>query len=233
MTLVLLLRAAVLAAVISSGVSTAAWAATPDTAPPVLDVLKNTTGAIGVFVSTEDGSIRHVQSGMVCPAVFPNLNLWHLKVYVAGGSDVGCDYGRNGPEGRWTSKLTLYAVKAGPSDTSESAFTRYRSDLLAVYPNARALGPALTVENVTSEGDTFPGMETMRSEEYEIVMEGRRLLGTLIVATKAGWIVKVRASTFTDVSSDSEAAKATSDLAAPGLALFQALGSVDGGQAEP
>src|SRR5215469_11013721 len=66
------------------------------------EIVKNTKGTDGVFVVRDDGTIRHVQSGLVCPAKFPNVAFWHAELFdspLGPGMDVGCDYGRNGADG--------------------------------------------------------------------------------------------------------------------------------------
>ena len=76
------------------------------------------------FTQNADGSFSVVQddgtspstlalSGLVLPdgtSGFPNVELWHLEVFESGagkGMDVGCNYGRNGADGKWISKLTI------------------------------------------------------------------------------------------------------------------------------
>src|SRR6185312_3303589 len=41
-------------------------------APPAMEIIRNTSGAPGVFSAQPDGSVIHIQSGFVCPASFPN-----------------------------------------------------------------------------------------------------------------------------------------------------------------
>jgi len=70
-----------------------------NTTPSVVEILAKTPAANGVFVSTDKGGARHIQSGMVCLLSFPNLKLWHLQIYDSAKgwvTDVGCDYGRQG-----------------------------------------------------------------------------------------------------------------------------------------
>jgi hypothetical protein len=113
-------RALVLSALLGAIVEAAVAAApvVPGNPNPPAESLMKRPGTLGVFQAQSDGSIRHLQSGFVCPASLPNVNFWGLQVIpspLGPGTDVGCDYGRmwggqiaNGPE----AKLTIYVVKA-------------------------------------------------------------------------------------------------------------------------
>ena len=190
--------------------------------PTATEILDQTKNASGVFVATDTGDLRHVQSGMVCPISFPNLHLWALAVFVPDGSDIGCDYGRNGKGNVTLSKLSLYATRAAPGDTVDTAFARYQSEVHQVSPSARVTGPA-----VTFTGSTTDDLKNVRSEEYDIVFNGRHFQSDLIVVIKNGWVIEVRGTSPTQGTAD-EAAAAAGDQAAPVLALIKALTSLDG-----
>lgn len=195
--------------------------AAPNTAPSVAEILAKTPEAEGIFVAMDGGAARHVQSGLICPLSFPNVNLWHLTAFATDGTDVGCDYGRNGSDDTWRSKLSIYAVKAQPDDTVETAFARYQAEVKDAWPDATARGPAIRFE-----GDVSAEMKAVRSEEYEITFNGKRCVSDLIVALKAGWIIEIRGTTMTDVANSDEGAKAIAGLAAPSIALTEALSSL-------
>jgi hypothetical protein len=205
--------------------SGATCAAEPvNTAPSVAEILAKTPSANGVFIISEDGAAQHVQSGLICPLSFPNLNLWHLQIYSSDkelGTDVGCDYGRQGADGLWVAKLSIYAVKTESGDTSAQAFVRYQAEVKHAYPEAKVLGPAIEFDGAPS-----PEMKDVQSEEYEITMNGRRYQSDLIVVIKAGWVIEIRGTSAMEVADAPEATKAVGDLASPSLALMQALSTV-------
>ncbi len=200
--------------------------AAPNTAPSVAEILAKTPGAQGIFVTADAGAARHVQSGLICPLSFPTVNLWHLTAFTVDGTDVGCDYGRNGSDNTWRSKLSIYTVKARPDDTVETAFARYQAEVKDAWPDATVRGPA-----VRFEGDISADMKAVRSEEYEITFNGRRCVSDLIVALKAGWIIEIRGTTMMDVADGNEGAKSVAGLAAPSIALTQAMSSLASAEA--
>ena len=60
-------------------------------APPAETLVKR-PGALGIFEALSDGSVRHVQSGFVCPPSLPNVNFWNLQLApspLGPGTDVG------------------------------------------------------------------------------------------------------------------------------------------------
>ncbi|MBU6444349.1 MAG: hypothetical protein KGR48_10605 [Alphaproteobacteria bacterium] len=185
----------------------AAWAGTVPSVPPVnspqdiaatkvhnQNLVSQTQGADGVFVVEDDGTVKHVQSGMVCPAKFPNLALWHVEVFATPtkGYDVGCDYGRNDAEGHWAAKLTIFATKAPAGATLDTAFDDDRKGVLQVSPDARSLGPALDLTD--GDKNTAEALPEWRSEAFLIVREGRQYTDQLVVSVVAGWIFEIRAT---------------------------------------
>ncbi len=199
-----------------------AFAGTPDTAPAVKDILAGTPNSQGLFVETGDGAARHVASGLICPPTIGKVNIWHIDAFVADGSDVGCDYGRNGPDKQWTAKLTIFAVRAGPGETVDTAFARYRAEVKATYPGAITKGSAIKF----GDGTPPQGLEDIRSEEYDNRIQGKRYTDDLVVALRGNWVIEVRLTTATDVSSSAEAALAIGDLALPTLAMLQATSTI-------
>jgi hypothetical protein len=165
---------------------------------PSTDMLMRATpGTSGVFEPQPDESVRHVQSGFVCPPKLPNANLWALMIFpspLGPGSDVGCSYGR----ARVTqssrdveAKFTIFVVKAPTDTTLEAAFTRYREEGHRTAPNARILGEAIHLDDKSARsGRLLP----VRSEETERLIGNRRFIDQLLVGLAESWIVKVRAT---------------------------------------
>lgn len=154
-------------------------------------IAMRTPGIDGVFVVQDDGTIRHVQSGMVCPARFSNVQLWHLETFpskAGKGMDVSCDYGRNGPDNRFVSKLTLFATIAPDGWTLDTVFANYRAEVLRANPGIRSLG-ALTGR---------PGMAVLppgaMSEAFLEHRDGRDFTSELVVALRGKWMFEVRST---------------------------------------
>ncbi len=195
-------------------------------APTAAEILAQTKDASDVFAATDTGDLRHLQSGMVCPISFPNLHMRTLTVFAADGSDVGCDYGRNGRNNVTVSKLSLYATKASPGDTVDAAFARYQLEVHQGSPNALVKGGV-----VGFTGQLADDMKSVRSEEYDIVIDGRHFQSDLIVAIKDGWIIEVRGTSPSEGTAE-EAAAAAGDQAAPVLTLLQAMNTIGKGLAQ-
>ncbi len=100
---------------------------------------------------------------------------------------MSCNYAQRSSNGKLTSTLSISVAKAQPDETIEVAFGRYREKFLADYPNAQAPDPGVTF----SGGP--PGFESaVHNEEYSLEIGGTKLLGTLIVDLKRGWLIEVR-----------------------------------------
>jgi hypothetical protein len=166
----------------------AAWVANAATIAHIREVVGNTKGADGVFVVLDNGDIRHVQSGLVCPAKFPNVDFWHAEVFDSSGqgTDVGCDYGRQGPAGHWVSKLTIYATRAPDGLTLDQAFAQDRGEFMQVSPNAVSQGDAVKVQ-----GSTSP-LPEIRSEEFVSMRGDGEYTDDVLVAMQSGWILEIR-----------------------------------------
>jgi hypothetical protein len=187
----------------------------------------------GVFALQPDGSIKHVQSGLVCPARYPNVHFGHAFVYASDGSDVGCDYLRANAEHDVVAKLTLFAVRADPSLTVDQAFAKYRAEVLQTFADARSLGESLHVEDKSKDKSAVPDV---RSEEFAISVNGAAFTTVLIVTVKAGWSIEVR-GTYAGLPNQIEinaggvnsAVDAMGDRLMATKALFDAAGSVNSG----
>lgn len=148
-------------------------------------------GSAGVFTVRDDGAVRHVQSGLVCPAKYPNVVFYQVYVYAPDGTDVGCDYRRADAHGGAWSKLTIFAVKAAPDATVDRAYERFRREVEQTYPDALPQGEAIRIENKGAGPSTFP---PIRSQEYLIRMNDQTYTTDLIVTISKGWIVELRAT---------------------------------------
>lgn len=156
-------------------------------------LVAETPGGSEVFSVGEDGSVRHLQSGMVCPAAFPNVGFSRLVIFPSAekGLDVACDYIRGNANGGAYAKLTIYATKAAPNTTLDSAFAGYQREVASTYQNVRVLGPALRAEDKSGK------LPPSRSEQYLVNFNRRDFTSDLIVAVSAGWVIEVR-STYVD-----------------------------------
>jgi hypothetical protein len=202
-------------------------------------IIANTPGAAGVFKVEETGEVVHLQSGLRCPASFPSVAFWRAEIFSPPslGTDVGCDYGRNGPDGKAVSKLTIFATKA-PNTTLDEAFAGYRDEVTKNTPSAVYKGPAVEVSSPAGGPPTASPFGEFRSAEFEMRLGEARYLSDLIVGVRSGWIVEVSATFRSDVSvaagqdGVAQATDATEDLAQPALAFLKAIGSVAGVRAE-
>jgi hypothetical protein len=165
--------------------------------------------AAGVFTAKDDGTIWHVQSGLVCPGLFPSVYLSQLMVFATSekGADVGCDYRRPDEKGGAYAKLSIYATKASPDTTLDTAFAGYQQEVAKGNNNVRVLGPAIKA------GGSPPG--EVRSEEYLVTWNDRDYASDLLVALQAGWVIEVRA---TYVGKPDEIAEAKTGLNSASLA---------------
>jgi hypothetical protein len=198
-------------------------------------IVADTDGAAQVFEVQADGRIRHRQSGMICPADFPNVAFWHAQIYpskLGAGSDVGCDYGRNNANGGAATKLTIFATKAMPGFTLDAVFADMQRAIGQSTPGAKYSGTVLEIKpgKDAGEADKFP--KDMRSAEYELVHDGIPYRTEVLVAIQAGWIIEVRATFPTQASGATEAdiiaagKVAVQDLAAPSIAFLEAGRSI-------
>lgn len=190
------MRAAIFSLVLAgslAGPALADDAPKPDTIQHNRAILAAAPAAAGVFTVADDGSIHHSQSGMVCPADFPNVRLWRLLVFPTNkgpGMDVACDYGRAGPDGNWIAKLTLFATAAPEGWKLDDVFASYRGEVVQADPGLISIGPAVTADQrpvPDPAGD-------LRSEEFQGFHDGRPFTSSLIVALRGPWMFEVRAS---------------------------------------
>jgi len=176
-----------------------------------------------IWRAQDDGSVRHIQSGLVCPANFTVVTLWNLMVYDSPsgiGTDVGCDYWRSRIEGKGAeTKIAIFAVKAAPGTTLDEAFQTYRKQMYASYPGAKSEGTALSIES--DKPGTLPAI---KSEEASIELYNRPYQTEIVVSLVNGWIIEVR-STHPSQYKVEKAGEA-GDAALSALALFAAFASV-------
>jgi len=184
----------------------------------------------GVFEVQDDGTIKHRQSGLICPARYPNAAFFHALVYDAGkGLDVGCDYKRPDDKGGANAKLTIFVTKVADGASVDAEFAKRRAEVAQTYPEAKSQGPALTITQ-----ESKAALPDVRTEEFLIWMNERDYTTQLIVAVSKGWSIEIRA-TFSGKpneialnagSTTQDAADAGGDRVMGAKALFDALGTV-------
>lgn len=172
-----------------------AWSADARTIVHIQEIVKDTAGSDGVFVVRDNGEIAHVQSGLVCPPKFPNVDFWHAEIFsspLGNGMDIGCDYGRGNPNGKAISKLTIFETKAPDGLTLDQAFQQDRADVMKTYPDAISQGTALKIENKSAHPSN--ALPEIRSEEFLLTIDGHKFTSQLLVTVHDGWVLEIRAS---------------------------------------
>jgi len=212
-------RLAAAAGLLASLLATSAsGAAAPDVSEARIrnaDIVAKTPGADGVFGVEDNGDIRHVQSGLRCPAAFPTVAFSHAEIFSPPGlgTDMGCDYAREDAQGHAVTKLTIFATKVGDASIDQ-VFASDRAGLEKASPGAKYKGPALTVGQGAAGKSAPSPFGEFRSAEYAEVRGGAHYLSDLIVAVRAGWALEIRATFPTDV-----AAGATKEQLAKAMAM--------------
>ena len=171
-----------------------AWVADAATIAHIRDIVGHSDGADGVFVVGDDGSVKHVQSGLICPPKFPNVDFWHAEVFsspLGKGMDVGCDYGRGDPNGKAVAKLTIFATRAPGGMTLDQAFAKYRNEVLATFPDATSRGEVIQDDTPPDKRQDYPGF---RSEEFVVQIDGAPFTTQLVVEVESGWMIEIRSS---------------------------------------
>jgi hypothetical protein len=102
--------------------------------------------------------------------------------------DVSCDYGRNGPDKRFVSKLTLFATIAPEGWTLDKVFNNYRAEVLQANPGIRSIGA------LTGRPGMVPLPDGSRSEAFIEHRDGRDFTSELVVALRGKWMFEVRAT---------------------------------------
>ncbi len=156
-----------------------------------------------VFEARGDGSVRHRQSGAVCPAAVGGLRLAHLAIYpmaASRGGDVSCGYG-GFPKGA----ITLYLVKPGDYRPPLS-FRQYageaRAEVRLAHPEATPLPPPDPRHAPGPDGrDHTPSIDAWR-----LPVDGQSYLSLLYLDDVAPWIVMVRATGDADIGAAADEA---------------------------
>jgi hypothetical protein len=118
-------------------------------------MLMKRPGTLGVFEAQADGTVRHLQSGFICPARLPNVNLWNLQVIpspLGPGTDVGCDYGRvaGGQSDQRRRSETHDLPRQSPGGmTLDDAFKRYQMEMFGANPSASSTGDVIRFQGPT------------------------------------------------------------------------------------
>lgn len=155
------------------------------------ELMEQVSAANGVFAVGSDGAIRHIQSGMLCPADLQNVHFAAPLIYATSpvGLDVGCDYGRGSFGRGFVSKLTIFAVKAPEGMTLDSAFEKYEQEVASTYPGATKTPAALQIGDGAGNTST-----NYRAIGYSITLNDKVAHSELIVGIFSGWILEVRAT---------------------------------------
>lgn len=193
-------------------------------------ILAATPQAEGAFAVQDDGAVRHLASGLICPAKYPNVDFYKAFVFRADGTDAGCDYGRFDDKGGIWAKLTIFMVRFAAPTTIDQAFAHYRAELLRALPDAKSQGEAL---RLGANGASSP-LPPIRSEEFLIQLNEQIYTTQLYVAQTKRWVIEVR-TTFVgppnvvDAAREGpdSAARETGDRLMGSNALFVALGTVE------
>jgi hypothetical protein len=162
-------------------------------------VFKATPATAGIWVLDGDAAaIRHVQSGLSCPAAYTKagIGLWHLSNNPSPngpGMDVGCDYGLLGQDGRVEIMLSVDIEKAGPGETLEAAFQHARADLMEYLGDARSKGAFRMPKEASNSVKE-------RSELFEAVVNKIPTRASMTVSLVKGWILEVHATYRSDAS---------------------------------
>lgn len=192
-------------------------------------IVAATPQASAIFAVQDDGTVRHLPSGLICPAKYPNVDFYAVLVYRADGTDAGCDYRRADDKGGAWAKLTIFIVRFPAPITIDQAFSNYRSELLQAAPDAQPQGEALRIDK---KSDASP-LPAIRSEEFIIPLNGQQYTTQLYVTQSKGWVIEVR-TTFVGLPNVVDAAREGPDSAVHEAgdrfmgpkALFDALGTL-------
>jgi hypothetical protein len=193
-------------------------------------ILARTPEADGIFAVQPDGSLRHLQSGLICRVKYPDVSLVRLEVFKSNlgpGADVGCDYARPAAGGGDEAELTVFATKMTAGETLDSVYSQRLAEVRSREGKSEAR-PAVSFEGGGERS-------AVRSAEFDLMIGGRAYLSDVIVSVKAGWSIEVRATYPKDVvlrgDRGPEEAAEKFDAPVPLIAWLQADSSV--GQGSP
>ncbi len=210
------------AVVLLGAAASAAPPAKPGVRAKNVEIVAGDPDTAKVFKVQANGDILHLKSGLRCPGSFPHVDFWHADLFPAQalGDDVGCDYGRSGPDGTWVSKLTIFATRAD-SASLDVVFSSLKAEVAKEGPDAQYKGEAIKA------GPGPLSLGEYRSAEFVGTLDdGRPYASDLIVAIRNGWILEIRA-TFATRTADGEAvASAADDVAGPSLAFLKVVNTV-------
>jgi hypothetical protein len=177
---------------LAGSTAAAAQSATPSLVDRNSQIVASSPAATDAFKVEPDGKIRHLQSGALCPAGFENVVFVHALIFPApaAGLDVGCDYGRAGPEGRLVAKLTIFFVKVPQNATLDSIFAQYRQEIAMAHPGAKEAPSSI---KITDKASNQPRTD-YRSSSYKFSLGETPYNSELIVGIFNGWILKIRAT---------------------------------------
>ena len=193
-------------------------------------IVAQTAGSSGIFVVQDDGSVRHRQSGLVCPADFQNVHFVQILIFVPDGTDIGCDYARVIADGSAVSKLTIFSTKAPDGATLDSVFAHYKDEIVRAHPGVTEEKPT-SLSITDSAGKQRTDYQTAG---YSITLGGKHFHSELIIGLFKGWMLEVRATYPNSVvqvdtnTTKDEMRDQVMDIESPYLAFMSAQDSLTG-----
>ena len=181
-----------------------------------------------IFTIEQNGSLTHIQSGLVCTGTVKDYSLDAIYIFnkAAPADDVGCDYARRSDDGNIVSKLTVFFVKGEQDTNLDTAFSHYRDEVLRASPGATPTPSQLHIKDETGVDNP-----AYKSSGFTIALNGEPYHSELIVGFVKPWIVEVRStykndSIHVDMSKGKEAALADalrqkSDITNPYIAFLE------------
>ncbi len=190
-------------ALLLHGVSGAADAPPNPQAPAVDDVLHQ-SDVTGVWEKIDKNRVHHLQSGLVCDAMFYSMGGQDKSSFSAmalpltsaaivasdrpRGDDVACNYeAPNGP------LVVIEAIHLKPHEDARDVFWATEKELGAKFASFHPVDefplPNFSMP-ITVEGELGQGV---KYENYEAIFEGRKYLATIWAGPVRGWAVIVYA----------------------------------------
>ena len=192
-----------LAAVVATGLAGCASAPTPETSEPAAGTeasepatrtaAESEPADAAIWHMREDGSLRHVNSGGVCPANVAGHSRFGTRAFRPDGSDVGCQY--ETPDGQ--SILTLYF-----SDFGDLPANEHVRQMIPAIARSKGLNPVeakslecQTVLALTEAGDAIgqdEAAEAVIGPTPCVIFSGQGQTSLLSVRTYGDWHFKIR-----------------------------------------
>ena len=144
-------------------------------------LVDRTPNGASVFRIGPDGTVIHIQSGMMCAPGQPLMALDRLVIEsgVALGDDVACDY--VGPSG----KTTVFATRRG-SRTLEAYAADTFAAIRRIHPDARPIGGQMWLG--------YPGISQPIGMSFAITQNASASITSAWIAQEGNWLILVRAT---------------------------------------